>query len=184
MIFQKGVFQNGNFQNTICRTARAELATLLLEPESAPAELRAHAGACPACREELAQLQSTMHLLDDWQAPEPTPFFEGRLAVCLREERQATPAGFIERLRARLLFGSNMQLRPLAAGALALLLVIGGGTYAGLVDSHPSGPAQTSATVRDLQSLDENAQVFQQLNKLDQDENDTGNTSSASANDL
>lgn len=170
--------------NLICRKVQADIATLLLDPKAAPVELRIHAEGCQTCRESLTELQSTMRLLDEWQAPEPTPFFDGRLAARLRQERQAAPAGLVERLRTRLLFGSHMQLRPLAAGALALLLLIGGGTYAGLLDAHHSGPVQTSATVRDLQSLDENAQVFQQLNKLDEDEGAGNSSSSPAASDL
>jgi hypothetical protein len=47
--------------------------------------------------------------------------------------------------------------------------------------SHPAVPVKTSATIEDLKSLDDNAQVFQQLNALDQnDQDDSGN----SANDL
>jgi hypothetical protein len=48
-------------------------------------------------------------------------------------------------------------------------LAVGGGTFALL--NHQAVPAaQTSATVRDLQSYDGNAQLFQQLNALDGDE--------------
>ena len=55
--------------------------------------------------------------------------------------------------------------------AVALLIIIGGGTYADLMTSSHSGtPAKISATVQDLQSIDDNAQVFQQLNSLDQDD--------------
>ena len=65
-------------------------------------------------------------------------------------------------------------MRQLAAGAMATVLVIGGGTFA-LLENQPVAVAQTSATVRDLQSYDGNAQLFQQLNALDGDEdNGTG----------
>jgi hypothetical protein len=54
--------------------------------------------------------------------------------------------------------------------------MVGGGTFALL--NHEVAPApQTSATVRDLQSYDGNAQLFQQLNALDGDE-DSGNGAS------
>ena len=54
--------------------------------------------------------------------------------------------------------------------SVMMVLVIGGGSFA-LLDSQPAAPtAQTSATVRDLQSFDGNAQLFQQLNTLDGDE--------------
>lgn len=164
----------------ICRKIKANLVDLLLDEQSVPSEVRKHLGECPECRAELESLQATMQALDSWDAPEPSPFFDGRMAALLRAEREAQPAGFFERMRARLLFGSNLQLRPLAAGALALLILIGGGTYAGLMSSHPATTANTSAAIRDLQSLDDNAQVFQQLNTLDQQDDDSDSGASNS----
>ena len=165
----------------ICRTTKANLANLLLDPESVPLEVRNHLEDCASCSAELATLESTMSLMDEWTAPEPSPYFDSKLAVRLREEQRAEPAGLLERMRARILFGSNMHLRPIAVGALALLIIIGGGTYAGLMSSHPATPVKTSAAIEDLKSLDDNAQIFQQLNSLDQsDQTDNG----GSANDL
>jgi hypothetical protein len=69
-------------------------------------------------------------------------------------------------------------MKPMAgAAALGLLLAIGGGAYVDLIQNQPV-PAvpQASATVRDLQSLDDNAQVFQQMNSLDAGDNDGGNS--------
>jgi hypothetical protein len=162
----------------ICQITKANLENLLLEPEKVPVEVRRHVEDCPECSQELAALESTMLALDAWEAPEPSPFFEARMGARLRAEREAPPAGFFERLRARLLYSSNLHLRPIAAGALALLLLIGGGTYVGVVGlNQPSNP---SAMVRDLQSLDDNSQVFQQLNTLDQqdDDSDSGQSNS------
>ncbi len=164
----------------ICRKVKANLANLLFDPESVPADVRGHVRECAACSEELASLEATMNLMDDWQAPEPSTYFDSKLAVRLREEQRAEPAGLIERMRARVLFGSNVHLRPIAVGALALLIIIGGGTYAGLMSSHSVAPAKTSAAVEELKSLDDNAQVFQQLSSLDNDQDD----SDSSSNDL
>ena len=155
----------------ICRITKENLENLLLDRESVAIEVRKHVEECPECREELAALEATMNALDAWEAPEPSPFFAARMGARLRSEREARPAGFFERLRARLLYSTNMQLRPVAAGALGLLLLIGGGTYVGIVTT--SRPANPSATVRDLQSLDDNSQVFQQLNTLDQQDDDS-----------
>jgi len=158
----------------ICRMTTENLENLLLDPDSVPVEVRKHVEDCPACKEELTALEATMNALDAWEAPEPSPFFEARMAARVRSEREAAPAGFFERLRARLLYGSNMHLRPVAAGALALLLLIGGGTYVGFMNT--GQPANPSATVRDLQSLDDNSQVFQQLSTLDQPDDDSDNS--------
>lgn len=162
----------------ICRMTKENLEDLLLDPEKVSVEVRKHVEDCAECSQELAALESTMLALDTWEAPEPSPFFEARMAARLRTERDASPAGFFERLRARLLYSSNLHLRPMAAGALALLLLIGGGTYVGVTNS--SRQPGSSAMVRDLQSLDENSQVFQQLNTLDQqdDDSDSGQSNS------
>jgi hypothetical protein len=97
----------------------------------------------------------------------------------LRTEQSNAPASFFERAKAWLLYSSNLQMRQLTAGALGAVLVIGGiggGTFA--LFGHQETPVpQASATVRDLQSYDGNAQMFQQLNALDTDE-DSGTGSS------
>jgi hypothetical protein len=150
------------------------LPDLLLDPDRVPPAVRTHVEQCADCGKELHSLKSTMLALDAWEGIEPSPFFEARMAARMREERAARPAGFLERMRARLLFGSSLNLRPMAAGALALLLLIGGGTYAGFEGLHPAAPdAAASPTVRDLQSLDQNAQVFQQMSSLDQPDDGT-----------
>jgi anti-sigma factor RsiW len=161
----------------ICRIANTKLMDLLADEggnNPSLAETRSHVEQCAECKRELAALRTTMAALSVWDAPEPSPYFDARMSALLRAEREAAPAGFFERLRTRLLFSSSLHLRPVAAGALALLLLAGGGTYAGFRNTAPA-PSHTSATVRDLQSLDENSQVFQQLNALDQqDDEDNG----------
>ncbi|HEY0796519.1 MAG TPA: hypothetical protein VGD64_12130 [Acidisarcina sp.] len=167
-----------------CEKSEEYLAELLLTPEGASSNLgggtsdaslsaaRAHVESCPICVKELAELHSTMALLDEWSAPDPTPYFATKLLARLRSEQAAAPAGWFERVKARMLFGSNMQLRPIAAGVLAIMLVAGGGTFSVLSMHQKAIPAE-SATVHDLQNLDGNAQVFQQLDSLDQhDQND------------
>jgi hypothetical protein len=166
----------------ICRKMETEfkslLPDLLLDRERVPAAVRDHVERCADCSRELSELEATMLALDAWEGTEPSPFFDARMAARMREARSEEPAGFLERMRARLLFGSKLHLRPLAAGALALLLLIGGGTYAGFQGLRPSNPQAASATVRDLQSLDENAQVFQQMNSLDEPDSDAASSGS------
>jgi hypothetical protein len=164
----------------ICRIAKTKLMDLVAPgagrkgraEEALLVQAGNHVEHCAECMMELDELRATMALLDSWEAPEPSPYFNARMSALLRSEREAEPAGFFERLKARVLYGSNMHLRPIAAGALALLLLVGGGTYAGFVNATHPAPANTSATVRDLQSLDDNSQVFQQLNALDQQDDD------------
>ena len=159
----------------ICREVKTSLPDLLLAPKTVTAEVRAHVESCADCRKELKALESTMAVMDGWTAPEVTPYFETRMAALLRDEQRAAPAGWLERMKARFLFGNHMNLRPLMAATLALIVAVGGGTYAGFGGFSPKPqPAQTSAVIKDLQSLDENEQMFQQLNSMDQDTGDTG----------
>jgi hypothetical protein len=152
-----------------CRKANENLADLLLDPQSAPAEARQHLASCADCTRELAELEATMKALGAWEAPEPGAFFDARLYARLRKEAEATPAGWVERTKSWLLYGSNLRPRQWAAGALAAILAISGGTFAVVNHGDPAA-VQASATVRDLQAYDGNAQLFQQLSALDADD--------------
>ncbi len=159
-----------------CPEMNKSLVDLFLESRALSDEAKKHVAECSACAEELAGMERTWKVLDEWKAPEPSAFFDAKLYARLRQEKESAPASMFERAKAWLLFSSNLHLRPVAAGALAAVIAVGGGTFALL--NHEVVPApQTSATVRDLQSYDGNAQLFQQLNALDGDE-DSGSGAS------
>ena len=160
----------------VCREVKASLPDLLLAPKQAPVEVRAHVESCAECGKELRELEATMSLMDAWEAPEVSPYFDTRMAVLLREEQQAAPAGWLERMRARLTFGNRVNMRPLMAGAMALVVAAGVGTYAGFGGFSPTKPpvVQASPVIKDLQSMDDNAQMYQQLSALDQQDADSG----------
>ena len=162
----------------ICREVKESLPDLLLAPKQASAEVQAHVASCAECARELRELEATMSLMDAWEAPEVSPFFDTRMEVLLREEKEAAPATWLERMRARLLFGNRVSMRPLMAGAMALVVAAGIGTYVGLdafAPSHHTTPAaQASPVIKDLQSMDENEQMYQQLSSLDQQDSDNG----------
>ncbi len=163
-----------------CNEMQTRMADLLLEPEadalvltkSVRAESDAHLAGCTACRHQLDELRATMNLLDSWEAPEPNLYFLTRMQVRLEEERAAEPASWIERLRARLMYGSRFTLRPVAAMAMSVVLLLGGGAYLGLSgwDQTPA-PAPTPV-VHDLQALDSNAQLLDQLETLSNQNDD------------
>jgi hypothetical protein len=154
-----------------CKAVEAAMPDLLFEPGHMPPAIAAHLETCTPCTAELTSLHGTMHLLDSWEAPEPSPYWMARMGALLREE-QAQPrrgwAGFKERFSTRM-WTSRYTLKPAAGiAALGLLVAAGGGTWLDLSNTHPLPTAsQASNTVRDLQSLNENAQVFQQLSTLD-----------------
>jgi hypothetical protein len=167
---------------TKCAGNEAKLAALLLDAEAAPGEVRAHVDGCEGCAKELEELKATMALLDTWESPEPSPYFMTRLEAQMKEERQAAPAGWLKRrlaeMRAGLGYGQRMQARPLAAMALTILLLLGGGAYLELSDWNQAvAPAPQAAVVHDLQTMENNAQLLDQLEALSSttDATDNGN---------
>lgn len=158
-----------------CTTCQNALPDLLFDP-AAPgnAAVRAHIATCAACAQELASFEATFSLLDTWQAPEVSPYFDQRLAVRLREEQAAPAAGWFERLKDRLLFNTGRQFKPALAGAMAIVLLAGGGSI-GITALLRPAQASVSATVNDLQILDNNEQALQQEDQLLQDDNPTDN---------
>lgn len=167
-----------------CEKLQVYFPDMIFDPARVPAEAVQHLRECARCATEWQELQTTMQLLDTWKAPEPSPYFDTRLAVRLREAREAAAPGWLERLRLRLLFGNNLHLRPAAAAAFALLIAVGGGSYMGVVNLNHAAPPQrqaVSATVNDLELLDSNAQTLQQLAAFD-DTDTNGNPAAAGEN--
>lgn len=156
-----------------CDGMDSKLADLLLAHETASAKMKDHVAECGECRKKLEELRATMALMDRWEAPEPSPYFMTRMNAQLDEARQEPRAGWLERLRARIVYGPQMHVRPVAAMALTVVLLLGGGAYLGVSNwdqPAPAKPGQT-AVVQDLQLLDNNAQVLDQLEAISGNEN-------------
>lgn len=153
-----------------CKAMPAAMPDLLFDPGAASMASRAHLESCADCQTEFRSMQGTIAALEHWEAPEPSPFWSARMGAKLREEQARPPsgwAGLMAQLRTRL-WVSNYTLRPVAGVALGLVMAVGGGTWFELSNQPGVVPqTQASSTVRDLQSLNENAQVFQQLSALD-----------------
>lgn len=117
-------------------------------------------------------MRDVMALMDEWKAPEPSPWFEARMMARFREEQTKAPEGFFARLRDRFLFNSMATMKPLMIGSLAMaMLAAGGGSYLQMTHMSTKAPA-ISATVEDLQLLDSNAQEIQQMGQLLDDDGD------------
>jgi hypothetical protein len=158
--------------NKACKGMDSKLADLLLDPAAVLAKVRDHVAACEGCRSELEELKATMVLMDGWEAPEPSPYFMTRLGARMREEREAAPAGWLSRLRARVAYGPRTHMRPLAAMALTVVLLVGGGAYLDLNNwPQPRQTANDAAVVHDLQTLDNSAQVLDTLENLSTTDN-------------
>ncbi len=169
-----------------CDKLQAFLPDMLLDPARAAGpisvEARQHLLECSTCQADWKELQATMQLLDTWHVPEPSPYFDTRMAARLREEKNSKAPGWLERMRTRMLLEGNLSLRPALAAAFALLLIIGAGSYEGFVSlNRTPPPRQTiSATVNDLELLDRNAQTLQQLAAFDSTDAAVGQGSTSS----
>ncbi len=164
---------NSTDTNIDCKTCRTHLPELLLDETyvAAHPELNAHLASCTECAIELQELRATMELMDEWSAPEPSPYFDSKMHVLLREEQAKQPESFWERARSFLLYSTGRTLRPAMSGALACAMLIGGGTLGLYVHQAQSS---SSATVNDLKILDNNAQALQQMDQLLDDSDDDG----------
>jgi hypothetical protein len=165
-------------QHKACSGMETQLAELLLDGGPAPEPLRAHLAACAGCQAELESLRATMQLLDSWEAPAPNPFFMTRMEARLREERAAAPANLLVRfwrnLHDRAVYGSRAGVRPLAAMAMSMMLLLGGGAYLGITDlNQEKSPSPQAAVVHDLQTMDSNAQLLDQLDAMDSNDDDS-----------
>src|SRR6266446_2711062 len=119
-------------------------------------EIGGHLAGCRACAGKLEEFRQTMALLDEWQTPEPSPYFDVRLQARLREEMAKPQAGWLQWLR-----------RPVLAAALTVLMGVGVGLFysqgPGRYNSSPNhsmaenfGPVEPGTAVSDLQALDKN----------------------------
>ena|SRR5437763_1420379 len=165
-----------------CIEVREELIEAGAAAQMATSEAQLHLAGCSACSEEWKAMQQTMALLDEWQAPEPSPYFATRLRARLREEAQQ-PVGFAARLRA--VFGTAflMGRKTALASAMAMLLVGGLVMFRTADDSGDQHPlhgaevpvtAQRGTPVADLETLDKNFDMYSSFDLLDDVGGNTG----------
>jgi len=131
--------------------------------ENSVAAFDEHLRGCASCAKELESMRQTMALLDEWQAPEPSPYFDSRLRARLREaaaERQSW-RGWLR--------------GPAIAFALAILMMASIVLFRNAPDHEPPMNAkatpptvvQTGTAVSDLQELDHDGDMYANFDLLD-----------------
>jgi predicted anti-sigma-YlaC factor YlaD len=123
-----------------------------------------HLESCGACAENFKAMRATMALLDEWKAPEPSPYFDVRLQARLREEMARPQTGWLQWFR-----------RPVLAAALTVLLGVGVGLFftrnSGIinhgVEATNEEPPAPGTAVSDLQALDKNHEMYSDFEMLD-----------------
>jgi anti-sigma factor RsiW len=148
-----------------CKTIQEQLPDVALGSTPMAAEMELHLGTCSECAETLRALRSTMNLLDQWAAPEPSQYWDVRMQARLREERQRqqSSAGWLQWFR-----------RPAITLAAALALAVGVGVTSMMRFMHQDTSATTlqsalqpGTAVSDLQYLDKNSDLLQDFTALD-----------------
>jgi anti-sigma factor RsiW len=154
-----------------CKEIRELLPDLAAGMDAGTTEVKAHLASCDACAAKLQGFKQTMALLDEWRAPEPSPYFDTRLQARLREEMARAATGWLQWLR-----------RPALAMALAAFL-LGGGLVIGYRSSRPyltqldaintappelTVPVLPGSAVGDLQALDKNHDLYADFDVLDE----------------
>ena len=146
------------------REAMPDLASGLMELTP---EIGGHLAACGACAAKMEEFRQTMALLNEWQAPEPSPYFDVRLQARLREEMARPKAGWLAWLR-----------RPALATALTVLMGVGvalffsdGGTYRHadnvVATNDAAMQSEPGTAVSDLQALEKNHDLYSDFDLLD-----------------
>jgi len=133
-------------------------------PPAVPKEAQEHLRSCAACSADLESLRCTLSVLDEWKAPEPSPYFDSRLRARLRDQG-SSGSGLLEFLR-----------RPALAAAFTLLFVAGLFLFqGGQLPTQTTTPATSSTpavassgAVSDLETLDSNYELYADFELLDE----------------
>lgn len=150
-----------------CNETREEMPDLAAGLTAVTPEVKAHLDSCAECAGKLEAFRQTMSLLDEWQAPEPSPYFDVRMRARLREESATQTAGWMHWLR-----------KPVLAASFALVMVVGVSLVrmnsgerrtnpAALVAVGPQAQAEPGTAVGDLQALEKNQNLYSDFDVLD-----------------
>lgn len=126
-------------------------------------EISKHIETCTGCAGKLKEFRETMALLDEWQAPEPSPYFDVRLRARLREEMAKQSQGWWQWIR-----------KPALAVSLAVLMVMSITLFRTDAGRNPTPEASRAlmvaapgTAVGDLQALDKNSELYSDFEILD-----------------
>lgn len=155
-----------------CKHFQKTLPGLAAGMEEATPEMQKHLAGCAACSTQLQEFRETMALLDEWQAPEPSPYFDTRLGARLREEMARPRLAWYERLLPSLKH-HPVWLTTAAAVIFVAAVVAGNKSYIVQMDeiaTNPpalTAPVQPGTAVGDLQALEKNDDLYADFDMLD-----------------
>lgn len=124
-----------------------------------------HIAGCAECASAWAALKSTMDLMDTWNAPEPSAYFNTRLRARLAEIKREEAVAATGWAR----FWKPAFLRPALVAAMGLAFVVGMSFYNPVAPTNETPAiAQKGTAVADLQALDRNHDLYDEFELLDE----------------
>jgi hypothetical protein len=154
-----------------CNQIREVMPDLAAGMDAVTPEVSRHIASCEKCAAHFQELQKTMALLDEWQAPEPSPYFDTRMQARLREEMARPQTGWFHwRLRPAWVLSLSAIL---FVGALGIGIGVSNKLYFSQIDTiatkppSPGLPVQPGTAVGDLQALDSNNDLYADFDVLD-----------------
>ena len=155
-----------------CKEIHELLPDLAAGMEAATPEIEKHIASCVDCSAKLHDFQKTMALLDEWQAPEPSPYFDTRLQALLREEMARQPIPWYRRWTERA-FMRPAWVMSVAAVIFMAAIVAGNRSYVTQTDTIATKPpalglpVQPGTALGDLQALETNDDLYADFDVLD-----------------
>jgi hypothetical protein len=145
-----------------CTKIREQLVDIASGGQPGSQEAEQHLRDCLGCAGQLESMRQTLLLLDEWQVPEPSPYFETRLHARLREQTAQSSLGWLAWLR-----------KPALALAASTLLVVSIGLYRTRnTNTNQTAEmhliAQPGTAVGDLQALDKDHELYSNFDVLDE----------------
>jgi hypothetical protein len=153
-----------------CNQVRELLPDLAAGMDKGTQDVQTHIAACSTCAAKLQGFRQTMALLDQWQAPEPGPYFDTRLGARIREEMTRPATGWL-----------HWVLRPSVVVSLSAVMIAGAVTIGNrdvlfpgkaeelaIVIPVPGLPAQPGTALSDLQALENNDELYADFDVLDE----------------
>jgi predicted anti-sigma-YlaC factor YlaD len=142
-----------------CDDIRELMPDLAAGLDASTPEIREHLRSCAECSRTLKEFEQTMALLDEWQVPEPSPYFDTKLNALLREEMAKQPSGWMQWFR-----------KPALAVSFAVIML----ASVTLVRLNSPDKRKTmvvnvepGTAVGDLQALDKNHDLYSDFDVLD-----------------
>jgi len=153
-----------------CNQVRELLPDLAAGMDKGTQDVQNHIASCSTCAAKLQGFRQTMTLLDQWQTPEPGPYFDTRLGARFREELAGPAAGWLHWLRRPVVALSLAG--AMLAGVLAIVnrdvLFPDSTEKLAIVIPVPGVPAEPGTAVGDLQALEKNHDLYADFDVLDE----------------